>query len=185
MAPDPGMEVALWCEHIGLSVSDQCRSVLRAVFAPGLEGAITQSGIDVRADADERTGIFACCALGWLFLDWPPPVILWTMASRSAVRNAFTLLATTIKGNGELARRVRRLSRASGDEGIELHAWSGLQPRLLVRERGWGRGMAVDRLIIDDVGSCTESQIAALLPTTAAARDPQVLYGYAPDSVIQ
>lgn len=96
---------------------------------------------------------------------------------------AFRRLLALVEETPELSRRVRRVSRAHGEEGIELT--SGQRVRFRTRTKGGGRGFTGDCLILDEAMILPEAAHGALLPTLSARPNPQVWYtGSAVDQVI-
>ncbi len=96
---------------------------------------------------------------------------------------AFRRLLMLIEDTPELDQRVKRVSRAHGDEGIELT--SGQRIRFRTRTKGGGRGFTGDCLILDEAMILPESSHGALLPTLSARPNPQVWYlGSAVDQAI-
>lgn len=87
---------------------------------------------------------------------------------------AFRRLLFLIEDTPELSRRVKRVSRAHGEEGIELT--SGQRVRFRTRTKGGGRGFSGDCLILDEAMIIPESAHGALLPTLSARPNPQVWY---------
>lgn len=87
---------------------------------------------------------------------------------------AFRRLEELIAGTAEFSSRVKRISRAHGEEGIELK--SGQRVRFRTRTKGGGRGFTGDRVILDEAMILPEATIGALLPTMSARPNPQVNY---------
>lgn len=87
---------------------------------------------------------------------------------------AFRRLLGLIEDTPELSRRVRRVVRSHGEEGIELV--SGQRIRFRTRTKGGGRGFTCDCLILDEAMILPKAAHGALLPTLAARPDPQVWY---------
>lgn len=87
---------------------------------------------------------------------------------------AFRRLLALVEDTPDLARRVKRVSRAHGEEGIELK--SGQRIRFRTRTKGGGRGFTGDCLILDEAMDLPESALAATLPTLSARPNPQVWY---------
>jgi hypothetical protein len=87
---------------------------------------------------------------------------------------AFYRLLGLIEGTPDLSRRVKRVSKSHGEEGIELT--SGQRIRFRTRTKGGGRGFSCDCLILDEAMILPEVSQAALLPTLAARPNPQVWY---------
>lgn len=96
---------------------------------------------------------------------------------------AFRRLLFLIEDNPDFDRRVKRVSRSHGEEGIELK--SGQRIRFRTRTKGGGRGFSSDFLGLDEAMILPESAHGALLPTLSARPDPQVMYaGSAVDQVV-
>jgi len=87
---------------------------------------------------------------------------------------AFRRLLSLIEGTPDFDRRVKRVSRAHGEEGIELRG--GQRIRFRTRTKGGGRGFTSDCLILDEAMILPESAHGALLPTLSARPNPQVWY---------
>lgn len=87
---------------------------------------------------------------------------------------AFTRLTALIEDTPELRNRVRRISHAHGEEGIELK--TGQRIRFRTRTKRGGRGFTADCIILDEAMKIPESAHGALLPTLAARPNPQLWY---------
>jgi hypothetical protein len=96
---------------------------------------------------------------------------------------AFRRLLSLIEDTPELSREVKRVSRAHGEEGIELK--SGQRVRFRTRTKGGGRGFSADLVVLDEVMLLAEAALQAILPTLSARPNPQVWYaGSAVDQLI-
>ncbi len=93
---------------------------------------------------------------------------------------AFRRLLMLIEDTPDLERRVDRVSKSHGEEGIELkkNPKTGLRQRIRFRTRtkGGGRGFTSDLLVLDEAMILPESTVGALLPTLSARPNPQVWY---------
>lgn len=87
---------------------------------------------------------------------------------------AFRRLLTLIEDTPDFDRRVKRVSRAHGEEGIELKG--GRRIRFRTRTKGGGRGFSSDCLYLDEAMILPEPAHGALLPTLSARSNPQVFY---------
>jgi hypothetical protein len=87
---------------------------------------------------------------------------------------AFRRLLSLIEDTPDLDRRVKRVSRSHGEEGIELKG--GQRIRFRTRTKGGGRGFSSDCLILDEAMFMPETSHGALLPTLSARPNPQVWY---------
>jgi hypothetical protein len=87
---------------------------------------------------------------------------------------AFRRLLMLVEETPDFDRRVKRVSRSHGEEGIELKG--GQRIRFRTRTKGGGRGFSGDCLILDEAMILPESAHGALLPTLSARPNPQVWY---------
>jgi len=96
---------------------------------------------------------------------------------------AFRRLLALIEDTPDFDREVKRVSRAHGEEGIEL--MTGQRIRFRTRTKGGGRGFTGDCLILDEAMILPETAHGALLPTLSARPNPQVWYtGSAVDQMV-
>jgi hypothetical protein len=84
----------------------------------------------------------------------------------------FRRLLYLIEDNPEFSRRVKKVSRSHGEEGVELHG--GQRIRFKTRTKGAGRGFSADLLVLDEAMHLAESSVGAMLPTLSARPNPQV-----------
>jgi hypothetical protein len=87
---------------------------------------------------------------------------------------AFRRLLALIEDTPEFERRIKRVSRAHGEEGIELTNRQRI--RFRTRTKGGGRGFSGDCLIFDEAMFLPAMAHGALLPTLSARPNPQVWY---------
>lgn len=90
----------------------------------------------------------------------------------STSKEAFKRIAGVIDSYDALRRRVKRVSRSHGEEGIELRG--GPELRFMARTGGAGRGFSADRVILDEGQSLSDDEYEAVLPTLSARPRPQV-----------
>jgi hypothetical protein len=96
---------------------------------------------------------------------------------------AFRRLLHFFENYEELSRRVKRISKSHGEEGIEL--LSGQRVRFRTRTAGGGRGFTGDCLFLNEAMILRESSMGALYFTLSARPNPQVWYtGSAVDQVV-
>lgn len=92
----------------------------------------------------------------------------------------FRRLLMLIEDTPDFDRRVHRVSKSHGEEGIELkkNPQTGLRQRIRFRTRtkGGGRGFTADWLGLDEAMILPEATVGALLPTLSARPNPQVMY---------
>lgn len=88
-----------------------------------------------------------------------------------------------IESNPDFDRRVKRVSRAHGEEGIELKG--GQRLKFKTRTKGGGRGLSGDVVILDEAMEIPAAAMSALMPTVSARPNPQLWYtGSAVDQMV-
>lgn len=90
---------------------------------------------------------------------------------------AFNRLLDLIQGCPDFDRRIQRVSRSHGEEGIQLKG--GQRIRFKTRTKSGGRGFTGDCLYIDEAMYLAEAFIGALIPTLSGRSvvgDPQLWY---------
>lgn len=110
-------------------------------------------------------------------------LIMWTAHELKTAMEAFRRVEELFMGSDDLRRRVKKVSHANGDEGIELR--NGSRLRFVARSKGSGRGFSGDLVVLDEAYALTAEQIEALMPTMSARPNPQLWYTSSPplDSV--
>lgn len=86
----------------------------------------------------------------------------------------FRRVKTLIDNTDDLRRKVKKITEAHGEEGIEL--LSGARLRFMARTRGSGRGFSGDDLMLDEAYNLSPQSMAAMIPTLAARPNPQIWY---------
>ncbi len=96
--------------------------------------------------------------------------------------DSFRRLWSVIQSHEDLSRRVRRHSQMIGAEYIELD--NGARIAFTTRSASAGRGLSLDRLVIDEAEDLPSHEIAALAPTVFSRPRAQSLYfGTAPSAL--
>lgn len=100
--------------------------------------------------------------------------------THNTAQEMFRRIEELIAGTSSFSRRVKRVSRSHGEEGIELT--TGQRLRFVARSTGSGRGFSGDLNIWDEAQHLSNASVDALLPTMSARPNPQLFYGgSAPD----
>ena len=129
-----------------------------------------------------KGGILEARELGGLYVIGER-LIVHTAHEFATSLEAFRRLMMLIEDTPELDRRVMRVSRAHGEEGIELRGRQRINFR--TRTAGGGRGFTGDTLILDEAMILREAAIGALIPTLSARPNVQVIYaGSAVDQTV-
>lgn len=105
--------------------------------------------------------------------------ILHTAHSVRTSSDAFRRLWAVIQAHADLAARVRRHSQMIGAEYVELD--SGAKIAFSTRSASVGRGLSLDRLVVDEAEDLPAAEVGALAPTVFSRPRAQSLYfGTAP-----
>ena len=105
--------------------------------------------------------------------------ILHTAHAVKTSSDAFRRLWAVIQDHEELARRVRRHSQMIGAEYVELD--DGARIAFTTRSASAGRGLSVDRLVVDEAEDFPAHEVAALQPTVfSRPRAQSLFFGTAP-----
>lgn len=105
--------------------------------------------------------------------------ILHTAHAVKTSSDAFRRLWAVIQGHDDLSRLVKRHSQMIGAEYVELA--NGARIAFTTRSASAGRGLAIDRLVIDEAEDLPAPEVGALAPTVFSRPRAQSLYfGTAP-----
>lgn len=105
--------------------------------------------------------------------------ILYTSHAVKTSSDGWRRLWAIIASHDDLARKVRRRSEQIGAEYVELR--SGARIAFTTRSASAGRGLSIDRLVIDEAEDLPAAEVGALQPTTFSRPMSQSLYfGTAP-----
>ena len=170
-----GPEVADLAELAGLVLDPEQRLAVDTILAVRDDGqwAAFEAAL-IAARQNLKTIALEAIALGGLFLleEW---LVVWTAHEFDTAQESFRDISNLVDGCAYLSRKVKTIHRARGDEGIEL--MSGARLNFKARTGSGGRGLSGDRVILDEAFKLGPSEMGALLPTTSARPNPQVLYG--------
>lgn len=105
--------------------------------------------------------------------------ILHTAHAVKTSSDAFRRLWEVIQSDADLAGRVRRHSQMIGAEYVELD--TGARIAFTTRSASAGRGLSIDRLIVDEAEDLPAAEVGALQPTVYSRPHAQSLFfGTAP-----
>ena len=187
-APDfvstSGAEAREVCELAGLFLDPWQQHVLDVSLGERPDGkwAAFEVGLVVSRQ-NGKGGILEARELAGLFV-LGERFIIHSAHQFDTSLEAFRRLLGLIEGVPEFDRRIKRVSRSHGEEGIELHG--GQRIRFRTRTGGGGRGFTADGVILDEAMDIPARVQSALLPTLSARPNPQIWYtGSAVDQVSQ
>ncbi len=153
--------------------ADVVRGILREA---GGSWAATQAGLVVARQSGKGQILAALEVAGLLLLG---ETVLHTAHATKTSTDAFRRLWGVIDGHDDLRRLVKRHSLATGAEFVELK--SGARAVFTTRSASAGRGLSIDRLIVDEAEDLPAAEVAALAPTVFSRPHAQSLYfGTAP-----
>jgi len=89
-------------------------------------------------------------------------------------KEAYLRIKGVIEGAPHLASRVKQFYQSNQETAVELK--SGARLRFMARSRQSGRGFSAQTLLMDEAQEMSEDALAALLFTTAAQPNPQLIY---------
>ncbi|HKA97452.1 MAG TPA: hypothetical protein VKD66_14390 [Streptosporangiaceae bacterium] len=102
-------------------------------------------------------------------------LVVWTSHRFRTSQESFLELKGVIQSTDFLERRIKRISEANGEEGVEFT--NGSRVDFLARSKGSGRGLSGDLVVLDEAFDLNAGHMGALFPTLSARPNPQVLYG--------
>lgn len=174
-----GDEFIHLADSAGLILDDWQRFHVRAMTLEmrdeggvGLRWASIENA-SIVARQNGKGAIITALSLGFLF-HLRLPFVLHTAHETRTAKEGFQRLLDVINGSDELRRQVVRVSRARGDEGIELTENRRLQ--VVARTTGAGRGLSAQALIWDEAYALTDEQVAAQMPVMLAQPNPWIGY---------
>ncbi|MBF6557027.1 MAG: terminase [Acidimicrobiales bacterium] len=178
-----GAEAIELAASAGLHLDEWQRFVLTHLCAEGADGKWAAfEAAQVVGRQNGKGAILLARELAGLFL-FDERFIVHSAHDFSTSLEHFSRLDAIIDGTPEFKRRVKRVSRSHGDEGIELK--SGQRIRFRTRTKGGGRGFSADLVVFDEAMFLQEAALGALLPTLSARPNPQVIYaGSAVDQMV-
>ncbi len=132
-----------------------------------------------------KGGYTEAVELGGLFL-FKDQLIMHSAHLFKTAKQSFQRVVDIIDGSDWLTKRVHKVTRARGDEEIELTAKAGGGKLMYFsRSGGSGRGFTGDKTVFDECAYLTVEQYQAATPTLATVPNPQIVYtGTPPDEDI-
>lgn len=171
---DLGDDAVALCDAAGLHLDPWQAYVVRGMLGERLDGKFAAQRVGVTVPRQQGKGcILEARALAGMFL-LGEPFIIWTAHELKTAQAAFLRLRGWIDGTPDLAKHVRQYYTGNTENSIILK--DGRTLRFLARTPGSGRGLTASTLIFDEAYALKQSQVAALQPTLATARNPQTIY---------
>jgi phage terminase large subunit-like protein len=170
-----GVEVVDLCAEVGLDLDPWQQHVIVNAMgerASDQKWAAFEVGVVVPRQ-NGKGGIIEARTLGGLYL-LSERLLVHSAHQFDTSLEAFHRLLAIVEGNDWLSRRVKKVSRSHGEEGITLT--NGQRVRFRTRTKGGGRGFTCDCLFIDEAMILPTASKGALVPTLSAVPNPQVWY---------
>lgn len=158
-----GLHLDPWQQYVMRGALSERADGKWAAFEVGLIVS-RQNGKGSIIEARELAGLFLL----------KEQLILHSAHEFKTCAEGFRRLLFLIENTPDLSRRVKRVTRSHGDEGIELK--TGQRIRFVARTGGSGRGFSGDLIILDEAMILGSDSVGALLPTLSARPNPQVWY---------
>lgn len=169
-----GEEVIDLAQHAGLTLDKWQQGTLMDGLALRPNGSWLNFEVGIVGPRQNgKNGVLEARELGGLFV-LGERLIIHSAHMFDTSLEAFRRLLFLIENNPDFDRRVKRVSRAHGEEGIELKG--GQRIRFRTRTKGGGRGFSGDCVILDEAMECAEATHGALFPIVSARPNPQIWY---------
>lgn len=177
-ATSAGREAIDLAASAGLILDDWQQDVLVDALGERPDGTWAAREVGLIVPRQNGKGaVIEAMELAGLFL-FDEKLILHSAHEFKTATEAFRRIVFWIESSDDLRKRVKRITTANGDEGIETRAGNRL--RFVARSKGSGRGFSGDRVILDEAYALTAEQMAALMPTLSARPNPQIIYTSTP-----
>lgn len=179
-----GHEAIDLCGLAGLDLDEWQQLVLLDSLGQRADGKWSAPDVaEIVARQNGKGGTIEGRELAGLYLVPTDRVIIHTAHEFSTSLEAFERLLNLIDNSKALSKRVKRVSRAHGQEGITLR--NGKRIRFRTRTKGGARGLTGDCLILDEAMELAEAKLSSAFPTLRARPNAQVWYlGSAVDQLI-
>lgn len=169
-----GQEAIDLAESVGLILDDWQAFLLGHALAERRDGrwAAREVGEVVPRQNGKGGGLEARELAGLFLLG--EALIIHSAHEFSTSLEAFHRLLHHIEEHPWMMRRVKRVSRSHGDEGIDLK--TGQRIRFRTRTARGGRGFSADLVILDEAMILPTSFHGTLMPVVSARPNPQIWY---------
>lgn len=172
-----GQEAVDLAAAYGVPLDPWQQDIVRGVLRESGGGwACSQAGLVVGRQNGKGQILLALELAGLLLFG---EQILHTAHAVKTSSDAFRRLWRVVTMNDDLSRLVRRHSEMIGAEYAELR--SGARIAFTTRSASAGRGLAIDRLVVDEAEDLPAQEVGALAPTVFSRPQAQSVYfGTAP-----
>lgn len=147
--------------------------VLTGLRADGRSASLGAAIIAPRQNV--KSWLFELVALARLLRPGGDRLVVWSAHEVKTAQESFADLQLLIDQHRWLQRRVTKVIRANGKEGIEFGSDRRLQIR--ARIKTGGRGLSGDCVFLDEAFALTPSHMGSLLPILSTRSRAAVFYG--------
>jgi len=166
-------EVANLADKIGLPLIPWQRWVLDDLLAVDDAGNFKKkTALVLVARQNGKTHLARMLILAHLFL-WGSKNVLGMSSNRNMALDTFRQVAWTIDDNKDLAKQIRQIRLANGQESVTLK--SGARYEIAAATRDAPRGKTADFLYIDELREWSQEAFTAALPVTRARPNAMTL----------
>ncbi|WP_374928608.1 hypothetical protein [Kytococcus sedentarius] len=172
-----GEDCLALADAYGIGLDDWQRDVVRGILREtGGTWSASQAGLVVGRQNGKGQILVALELFGLFALG---ESILHTAHAVKTSSDAFRRLWGVIQSHDDLAQHVTRHSQMIGAEYVALE--SGARIAFTTRSASAGRGLSIDRLVVDEAEDLPAAEVGALAPTVFSRPHAQSLYfGTAP-----
>lgn len=172
-----GTEAVELARAYGVALDEWQADVVRGILRESGGGwSASQAGV-VLSRQNGKGQILLALELAGLLLFGEQ--ILHTAHAVKTSSDGFRRLWAVVESHADLARRVKRHSQQVGLEYVELTG--GARCAFTTRSASAGRGLSIDRLVVDEAEDLPAPEVGALAPTVFARPKAQSVYvGTAP-----
>lgn len=173
-----GAEAVDLARAYGVPLDDWQATIVRGILRESPHGgwSASQAGLVVARQNGKGQILLALELAGLLLLS---EQVLHTAHAVKTSSDAFRRLWRLIEGHSDLTRLVKRHSQQVGLEYVELV--SGARVAFTTRSASAGRGLSIDRLVVDEAEDLPGPEVGALAPTVFSRPKAQSIYvGTAP-----
>lgn len=168
-----GREAVDLAAAYGVPLDEWQAAIVRGILreAPSGGWAASQAGLVVARQNGKGQILLALELAGLLLL---AEQILHTAHAVKTSSDAFRRLWRVIESHPDLARLVKRHSQQVGLEYVELT--TGARIAFTTRSASAGRGLSIDRLVVDEAEDLPAPEVGALAPTVFSRPKAQSIY---------
>lgn len=166
-------DAAELAEQAGLLLDPEQRLMLDVFLAEQSDGRPVFETCVVEPRQNGKTVAAMAAVLYDLFVAGDRMVV-WTAHEFATAMTTFREFKGLLAGAPFLSSRVARENNANGEEGFVFS--SGAELRFRARTKAAGRGLAGDKVILDEAFALEASHLGALLPILSTRQSAQVRY---------